>query len=374
MSLISVTGTRHTTRLTGTPARRAAHAASVARRRIAHVDRRFVQVALGLIWLLDGALQLQPFMFTKGFARHVIAPAAAGQPHVVASPVLWAAALIVTHPAIYDALFAGAQLTIGAGLLFRSTVRPALLASIGWAAGVWIFGEGIGGLGSGATFLIGAPGAALLYALLAFAAWPAMEGVGHDIASLLSKPSPQALRQRLAGWTPYAWAAIWLLFAGLSALPVNASVNAVKSQFASGAAGAPAWIASLDRAVESGVGAAGMGAVIGIVVLEAMIGVLAIRPGRGRAAAVWTGICLAAFFWISGQSLGQIPTGKGTDPSSAPLVALLGLAVLGAASVTGRIGAGRQRSVHSRRGSAQPLCAQPQCAQPQCAQPGCAQL
>ncbi|MGH9100811.1 MAG: hypothetical protein ACRDV8_11365, partial [Acidimicrobiales bacterium] len=32
------------------------------------VSRRRLQIALALFWLLDGALQLQPFMFTRGFA------------------------------------------------------------------------------------------------------------------------------------------------------------------------------------------------------------------------------------------------------------------------------------------------------------------
>ena len=37
---------------------------------------RMLQVALGLIWLLDGVLQLQPFMFTKAFGgrRRLVIP------------------------------------------------------------------------------------------------------------------------------------------------------------------------------------------------------------------------------------------------------------------------------------------------------------
>ena len=37
-------------------------------------------VALGLVWLLDAALQFQPFMFTRGFVTQVIDPARHGQP------------------------------------------------------------------------------------------------------------------------------------------------------------------------------------------------------------------------------------------------------------------------------------------------------
>ena len=46
-------------------------------------NRRHLQIALGVLWLLDGALQAQAFMFTRGFAVHVIAPAGQGQPGVV---------------------------------------------------------------------------------------------------------------------------------------------------------------------------------------------------------------------------------------------------------------------------------------------------
>jgi len=51
------------------------------------ITRRHLQIALGLLWLLDGGLQLQPFMLGTGFAKQVIAPTAAGQPRFVATAV-----------------------------------------------------------------------------------------------------------------------------------------------------------------------------------------------------------------------------------------------------------------------------------------------
>src|SRR5207248_11248168 len=51
------------------------------------ITRRDLQVALGLLWLLDAALQAQPFMFTRGFATQVIAHGGQGQPGVVSAPV-----------------------------------------------------------------------------------------------------------------------------------------------------------------------------------------------------------------------------------------------------------------------------------------------
>ena len=45
--------------------------------------RRGLQLCLGLIWLLDAALQFQPFMFRPLFVTSVIEPAAAGNPAFV---------------------------------------------------------------------------------------------------------------------------------------------------------------------------------------------------------------------------------------------------------------------------------------------------
>jgi hypothetical protein len=40
----------------------------------AGLNRRQMQVALGIPWLSDGALQFRPFMFSRGFLTHVIEP------------------------------------------------------------------------------------------------------------------------------------------------------------------------------------------------------------------------------------------------------------------------------------------------------------
>jgi hypothetical protein len=109
------------------------------------ITRRHLQIALGLLWLLDGALQLQPFMLGTGFARQIIAPVAAGQPAFVADPIHWAASLIAAHPVAWDVPFAAVQLLIGLGLLVPRTARLALAASIPWSLGVWFFGEGLSG-------------------------------------------------------------------------------------------------------------------------------------------------------------------------------------------------------------------------------------
>lgn len=299
------------------------------------VTRRRLQVALALFWLLDGVLQLQPFMFSKGFAEKVIAPAAIGQPAFVAFAVHVSASIIGGHPVLFDAIFATVQLVIGAGLLCTRTVRVALVASVAWALGVWVFGEGLGGLGSGATFLVGAPGAVILYAVIGLAAWPRLGrshrnrvSNGAHVWRRLANWGARAHDEPPARWVSAAWTFIWLSFAALQALPENSGVRSFRAQLAANAANAPGWLAHAEHAIGVALGHQGVAPVVALVVTEVAIALLALRRGASRRVAAVVGIALALAVWVFGQAFGQIPTGMGTDPNSGPLVALLGLAVL----------------------------------------------
>jgi len=124
--------------------------------------QRLVQVFLGLAWLVDGALQLQPFMFGHGFVAGMLLPAAQGNPAPVAGSITAMAHFLEPHIALWNALFALTQVAIGLGLLVQRTVRPALAVSFAWSLAVWWFTEGLGGLLTGAASpLDGAPGAVL---------------------------------------------------------------------------------------------------------------------------------------------------------------------------------------------------------------------
>jgi hypothetical protein len=117
-------------------------------------------------------LQFQPVMFGHGFGQ-MLAGGAHGNPAIVARPVSWSAAFIDHHVAALNAIFAVIQLLLGLGIAWRPTVRLALAASVAWALAVWWLGEGLGGLLAGtASPVNGAPGAVLLYALLAILLWP----------------------------------------------------------------------------------------------------------------------------------------------------------------------------------------------------------
>jgi hypothetical protein len=271
---------------------------------------RGVQLCLGVLWLIDGLLQLQPKMFSLSFANQVIATAAQGQPGIIAGPVHFNAQIILTHTVLFNAVFALIQLALGVLILVKRTSRVGLIASVVWALGVWTFGEGLGGLlGLQTSLLLGAPGAALLYAILALAVMPG--------------------EKRPAYWLPISWVLLWLGGALYQLLPGQSSAADIGSVITQNASGAPVWLATLDRWAGSLIHGQGPWLVALLVVLELGIGLLMLVPGRARAAAVALGVVLSFVFWVFGQSLGAYYTGLATDPNSAPLFVLLGIACLG---------------------------------------------
>jgi hypothetical protein len=289
------------------------------------LSKQFLRYALGVVWLLDGLLQLQPYMFTTGFADHIIAPSASGQPGFVAAPVMWGARLILTHPVLFDALFASVQIALGVGFFISRAVRPVIVVSVAWAVAVWYLGEGLGGLaGAHVTALVGAPGAAIIYAVLAVAAWPARSRSPQKSTVLKGERPPH--------WTIWAWAILWVSYAIMSCLPGNVRPSDVSSQLVANASSAPAWLASLDRALAAAVKWGGAGGVVLFVAIELAIGLIAFSHSRFRVAAVCTGMALAGWFWAVGQSFGELFSGQATDPEAGPIVILLGLAVIGAMS------------------------------------------
>jgi hypothetical protein len=291
------------------------------------LSKRTLCYTLGALWLLDGALQLQSFMFTSGFANQIIAPAATGQPSFVADPVMWNARLIGGHPALFDALFAAVQIALGIGFFIKRAVRPVIVASVAWAVGVWYLGEGLGGVaGPHATALVGAPGAAILYAVLAFAAWPA--GSSRPVQETTAPGE-----QRPERWTIWAWGILWVGSAFLSSLPGNVRASELAAQLTTNASSVPSWLGSIDRLFAAGLRSAGSASVAVIVAIELAIGLIAISNSRLRSAALYAGMMLAAVYWAVGQSFGELFGGQATDPSTGPLVMVLGLAAISAMRV-----------------------------------------
>ena len=128
--------------------------------------RRFLRIAFGLLWLVDGLLQLQSGMPT-GLPSQVIQPAATTSPSWVRHLVDSGVTVWTNHPAAAAASTVWIQVGIGLLLLVAPRglwSRGAGVVSVVWGLVVWSVGNAFGGiLAPGLTLLFGAPGAIAFY-------------------------------------------------------------------------------------------------------------------------------------------------------------------------------------------------------------------
>lgn len=266
------------------------------------LTRRALQTILGIIWLLDGLLQLKPQMFTQAFISQVILPVAQSQPAWIAHSVTWAAHVISPHIGIYNVIFAGIQLLIGLGLIFNVKVKTTLVISFLWTIIVWWFGEGFGQLFTGqALLLTGAPGAVLLYGLIGWSIWPR-----EDKYTQTGLVSVQGIN--VARWS---LGVLWILGAVLQLQPAYLTPSGITGVIGSD------WVAHL---------VGNHGALISIILAVIELGIgIGILINRQVRIFMWASVILALMFWWFGQSFGQMFTALGTDPNAGPLYVLLTL-------------------------------------------------
>jgi hypothetical protein len=266
---------------------------------------RTMQTVLGLIWLLDGALQFQSFMYSRGFTQ-MLTSMSPGQPGWLASSIDWAARLEAHNPTVWNTLFALTQVAIGVGLLYRPTVKSALMLSFGWALVVWWFGEAFGMLFMNmAQPLTGAPGAVILYALIGLLAWP-----NHRPGGLLGIRGARTL-----------WAGLWLLMAWLWLESASSSANAVTNMINAAPSGM-SWLSSLQNGAASA--AQGEGLIIALVMAAVSVAIgLSVALNRRPQQFLLLAVLVNLAYWLLGEGLGGIFQGGATDPNAAPLFILL---------------------------------------------------
>ncbi len=280
-----------------------------ARQYFASDRTRTIQTILGLVWLLDGGLQFQSFMYSTGFI-HMLTQMEPGQPAWLASTISWTATTARGSLGLFNTLFALTQVAIGLGILIRRTVRPALAVSFAWSAFVWWFGEAFGMLLAGtASPFTGAPGAVALYALIGMLVWP--------------NGRPGGLLGETGGRT--AWAALWLVFGWLWLLGPNSAPNATSAAIGAAPSGM-GWLSSVESWAASA--SAGHGLVIALVMALLSVAIAVAVATRRRARGfLAVAIVLSLVYWVLGEGLGGIFTGSGTDPNSGPLLVLLALSI-----------------------------------------------
>ena len=277
--------------------------------------RRLLQLGLAALWLADALLQIQSFMFSRAFGQ-TLAATAPGNPAVIADPISWSARLIEAHPTWTNAAFASVQLFLALGIAWRPTVKLALAASVAWSLGVWWIGEGLGGVLTGtADPVTGAPGAVILYALLAVLLWPT------------GRAGPfEAARPFGAGPARLAWLALWGSFGYFALLSANRAAQGLHSMMTGMAVGEPGWLASLDRGTASLLAGRGTGVSIVLALVFVVIAADIYLPGRGARAAAALAAAVALLIWVVGENFGGILAGSGTDPNTGPLLLLLAAA------------------------------------------------
>jgi hypothetical protein len=292
--------------------------------------RRALQTCLGLIWLLDAALQFQPYMFSRGFVTQIIAPATAGNPTLIASPIAWSARIMAQHIVPANTAFAVIQLAIAVGLFFRRTTRAALAASIAWAVAVWWFGEGLGGILAGASPLAGLPGAVILYALIAVLLWPTgptgpagpaspAGPAGDDRGSVSLAP---ALSGPLGERVPtLAWLTLWTAFACYLLLPANRVPGAISQAFTSMTSGQPAWLQVPGHTLATLTAGHGQTPAIALAALCVLTGAGIFADRLTRPALILAAL-LGLLIWTA-EGFGTLATGQATDPNTGPLLILL---------------------------------------------------
>jgi hypothetical protein len=275
---------------------------------------RLGQIALGLFWLIDGILECQPFLLRSTLVTDVMDPVAAGQPRIVGDPIRWVGSLIEPHTTIFGLLIALSEIVIGIGLLNRRTVKPALVASCLCAIGITLFGEGLGGLLTGATpsTLMGIVSGAPLYIVASLLVWP------------------DSRRGRVGAFSKHAargvFAALWLATAVLWLFPANNGSSVVRETFSSAPSGA-GWLASIESSAASATAGAGVEIALAMAAISALIAYAALTRTHLRLA-LGASIAISLTLWVLAEGLGGLFTGQATDIGVGPLMALIACTVL----------------------------------------------
>lgn len=283
-------------------------------------SRTTLQRILGVLWLIDGLLQLQPQMFSMNMVNGVMKPMLDGQPGTIESSLQYIVNQTTSHLVLVNLIIVVVQIGLGLAFLLLPNrwMKPVVLISIIWALIVWYGGEGMSMLLTGqASILTGAPGAVLLYPLLGLAIWPRQDQQTEE--GLLS-------RKVLL----YVFAGFWIFSALLQLQPY--------------------WWQSgqISQTISSMVGQGGLNGVLidpvlqhianttanSEIALNIVLIVVCLALGLGLAFGkqerlrLWliASLVLSVIVWYIAQGFGMIFTGMATDFNSGLLLVVIATA------------------------------------------------
>ncbi len=278
--------------------------------------RRTLQLVLATIWLVDGILQLQSFFFTKSFGLQMISGMSQGNPSIIARPIDWSGSTIGHHVVLIDACFAMAQTAIAVAIAWRPTVKIGLAVSIAWAVGVWWVGEGLGGVLNGtANPVNGAPGAVIIYALLAVLLWPS-DRAGQNAPFIAARAVGATVAKGL-------WLVLWGSLSYFAVLGANRSPRGLHNLITTEATGEPGWVAWIDHHLASLVDHRGLVVTVVLAMLLLVVAVGTYLPSSLANATVALAAPIGLTFWVVGENFGSLFTNGATDVNSGPLLILL---------------------------------------------------
>jgi hypothetical protein len=291
------------------------------------VTTRGVQIALGVVWLLDGLFQFKSFMFTHNIVSEVFAPAAEKQWSIVGGPMKTFDSFYGRDLTLWNSLSGEIQVAIGLALICsRRLVRPALVVSFAWALVVWWFGEGFGGLTSNTmpSPLMGAPGAVILYAIIGLLVYPTGKAEGN---------SPAALGPYGDRGGKIAWSGLWALSAGLWLANVNRAGEATNEMIKGMAEASPHWLAKFQNSINGHTHGHGSTIAVVLAIVSAAVAAGVWIPAL-RWPALIVGIVISLAYWVLGQDLGGPFWSEGaTDVNAGPLFVLLAVCLFPVAQV-----------------------------------------
>ena len=278
-------------------------------------SRQTLRYGFGLLWILDGLLQMQSAM-PLGLATNLLTEARDATPTWMQGPVNASITLWNEHPVGMATVAVLIELGIGILMLSRRTSAWAARVSLIWVLMVWV-ASGYGGLFSPeSSFFFGWPGSPVYYFFAGLvlrrreAYFPRRfsSRAGRWLAGSFFLGAIVQLRPGTGAWQSGSDNAFWQMAQEMSDMPQ------------------PEWIRQIVRGVGEAAKTLGPTWNVAMVVLLCVVGALIARSTektRTRALVVTIAVCTV--IWVGFQDMGLFG-GLSTDPNSMPTLIALALA------------------------------------------------
>jgi hypothetical protein len=294
------------------------------------LSRKTLQRILGVLWLIDGIIQLFPQMWTMNMVNGIMKPMLQGQPGLFEPSLQFIVNQTTLHLFKVNLLISVVQICLGLGFILLSDrwVKWLVFASIVWAFIVWYGGEGMNMLFTGtASILTGAPGAVLLYPLLGLAVIPRTQPVAATQSATRKAGDDGLLSRRVLR---YILAGFWC-FAALLQLQQYWWNHGRISQAIGATVGMGGLntvlvdpiltqIANATTSIETPLNIA-----LIVVFLAIGVGLFVVKDEQVRPFLI-ASIVMSLLFWYFSEAFGNIFSGMATDFNSGLLVVVIALA------------------------------------------------